>query len=92
MILQFLLNYFLTEYQGGKLKPIYELLEKNSFDLSKTLKDAKIETFAPLISSFMSSMSSNSSSPPTNEEHFVVPIQNFADKEILDTLNQYFSN
>lgn len=92
MILQFLLNYFLTEYQGGKLKPIYELLEKNSFDLSKTLKNAKIETFAPLISSFLSSMPIKSYSPPSNEAFSITPIQNFADKEILETLNQYFSN
>lgn len=93
MILQFLLNYFLTEYGDGVFKPLYELLEENSFDIIKALKNAKPENFAPLVSKFL-----ESGSPPStavfndNVENKTTPVASFTDVEIVNSLNQYFSN
>ena len=93
MILQFLLNYFLTEYKNGSLKPIYDLLEQNSFDVFKALKNARLENLAPIISAFINSAPSNENSFQSSD--FAVgtsPILSIADKEVVSTLNQYFSN
>ncbi|MBQ7339778.1 MAG: hypothetical protein IJW43_02855 [Clostridia bacterium] len=94
MILQFLLNYFLTEYGDGAFKPLYELLEENSFDIVKALKNAKPENFAPLISKFLSSADNSSTAPVFSEdfENKTLPVASFADVEIVNSLNQYFSN
>lgn len=93
MILQFLLNYFLTEYGDGAFKPLYELLEENSFDIVKALKNAKPENFAPLVSKFLEG--GNSLSTPVfndNVENKTTPVASFTDVEIVNSLNQYFSN
>ncbi len=95
MILQFLLNYFLTEYGGGELKPVYELLEKNSFDIKKAIREIKPDMLIPLIRKFLS-FSSNSTPPPNTGTPAVYsgvsPIENFADSEIIRSLNGYFSS
>lgn len=95
MILQFLLNYFLSEYKEGAFKPLYELLEQNSFDIFKALKNAKVETFAPLISSFLNSAPSKETFNSSNvfeTKNGLQPINSLAHKEIVYTLSQYFSS
>lgn len=93
MILQFLLNYFLTEYGDGAFKPLYKLLEENSFDIVKALKNAKPENFAPLVSKFLEGGNSLST-PVFNDsvENKTTPVASFTDVEIVNSLNQYFSN
>ncbi len=91
MILQFLLNYFLTEYKNGEFKPLYDLLEANDFDLISALKNAKPQDFAPLLRTFFERKNQNKSAPEDCTFGGVEPIKNFADSEIVSTLNAYFS-
>ena len=48
-IIYFLLSFFLSEYEGGKFKPLFDLLKDNSFDLKKTFSSLTPEILAPLI-------------------------------------------
>lgn len=92
MILEFLLNYFLTEFNEGEFKPLYDLLSANNFDIFSTLKSAKPQDFAPLIKLFMRGKSENINTPESLSFEGVNPIKNFADENIISTLNTYFSN
>ncbi len=91
MILQFLLNYFLSEYKDGEFKPLYDLLEQNGFDLFSALKNAKPETFAPLIRAFFQKTAKENSTSEEFSFEGATPIENFADREIVSSLNAYFS-
>ncbi len=95
-ILQFLLNNFLSgkDKTGlSALKPIIELLQKHNFNLSKILSELNPEMLAPIVSAFTSAME-NTKSPPQSggQSHGVSPIAKLADKEIVYTLNKYFSD
>ncbi len=88
-ILQNLLSFFLNEYNGGKYKPIFDLLRNNSFDIKKTLSNLNLDAVAPLIKEFMQQ---NNTRPVQNTErdYGLNPIAKIADKDIVYTLNQYF--
>ena len=90
-ILQFLLNFFLTEYGGKDLAPFIESLSKNSFDLKSLLKNLNPETIAPLFKTF-SDLTKNMR--PTNncQAQGLNPIINFADERVVRSLNKYFSS
>ncbi len=90
-LLQFLLSFFASEY-GDKLKPVLTLLEKNNFDIRKTLGSIDLETIAPIIKDFMEKGMKNR--PESSERNIVgiSPIANIADKDIVYTLNKYFSD
>ena len=90
MILQFLLNYFLTEYDNVKFKHLYYLLEANNFDLLTLLKNAKPQDLAPLFASFFKNNKNNNATEDFSFDG-VEPIINFADKRIVETLNAYLS-
>ena len=51
-ILQYLLSFFIKEY-GKDFAPLFELLQKNGFNLKRTLSNANLETLAPIIKAFM---------------------------------------
>ena len=91
MILEFLLNYFLTEYASGELKPIYELFKKNNFDIKSVLKNLNPKDIMPLINAFMKGKNSNNKAPENMVFGGVEPIKSFADSEIVLALNSFFS-
>ncbi len=89
MILEFILKYFLSSF-GEQFEPIIKLFEQNGFDIKQTLKNAKPEDFAPLLRLLIKPSLTN----PINlsvEPDKTTPIENFADKEIVSTLNCFFS-
>ena len=92
MILEFLLNYFLTEYKDGEFRPLYDLLSANNFDIFSALKSAKPQDFAPLVKLFMQGKSENINTPESFSFKGVNPIKTFADENIISTLNTFFSN
>ena len=91
MILQFLLNYFLTEYMDGELKPLLELFEKNDYDVKKVLKNVNPKDIMPLLSTFLKKGTSKTKAPESEVFGGIEPIKNFADSEIVETLNCFFS-
>ena len=92
MILQFLLNYFLTEYGSGKFKPLLELFEKNDFDIKRVLQNINPKDIMPILSEFLKS-GIGKNNPPENEVfEGLEPIKNFADSEVVETLNYFFSS
>lgn len=91
-IIKFLLSFFLNEYGGKDLTSIYELLERNSFDIGKTLKNLTPETIAPVIKVITENFSNKKTPTETvGEKVGLAPLVSFADKEIVATLNKYFT-
>ncbi len=88
-ILQNLLSFFLNEYNGGKFKPIFDLLKNNSFDIKKALGNLNLEAIAPLIQEFMKNNNSRQTQSVCRD-YGLNPIAKIADKDIVYTLNQYF--
>ncbi len=96
-ILKFLLSFFLEEYGGEKLMPIFNALKENSFDIKKTLQNINPETAAPILKSlfdggFKGVFGNAEKSSPTGKTYGLEPISEIADKEIVYTLNKYFYN
>jgi len=88
-ILQNLLS-LLTNGNASALKPIIELLAKNSFDIKKVLSSLDLNSIMPIVKEFLASTNKKS---PTTEYSSAVgldPIALIADKEIVYTLNKYF--
>lgn len=85
--LRILSSFLLNEY-GKDFAPIIKLLEDNSFDLKKTVKNIKPEMLAPLIRAVMSGIKTPAS--PTVSAG-LEPIKNVADEQVVATLNNYFS-
>lgn len=92
MILQFLLNYFLTEYSGGELKPLLELFEKNDFDIKRVIQNINPKDIIPLISTFLKGGIGKNKAPESEVFGGIEPIKNFADSEIVETLNYFFAS
>ena len=89
-ILQNLLSLLSKNQNLGALKPIIDLLSKNSFDLKKTLSTLDLSSLMPIVSQFASAFNNKN---PTTEYSSAVglkPIALIADKEIVYTLNKYF--
>ena len=87
-ILQFLLSFLANEYGQGKYKSLFELLQQNSFDIKSTLKNADLSTLAPVFMDFMS-MQIKNSPHPVGESFGLLPLDNIADKKIIECLNCY---
>ncbi len=88
-ILQFLLSNFLGD-KANLIKPIIDILQKNNYDISKSIFSLTPETLAPIVSAFTSAMQ-NTARPTGNVGRAVgtAPIAKIADKEIVYTLNKY---
>ncbi len=90
-ILQFLINYLAKSKALDGIMPIFNLLKNNSFDLKRVLSSIKPENVVQLLEALLNNNAKKS--PPKNEEPFyqLKPISNLADKQIVYTLNKYFS-
>ena len=90
-LLQFLLSFFLSQYGGKDFEPIIAALKDGSFDLSKALSSVTPQMIMPLIQSFLSK---NKQPQPTDcgEGCNLKPIADIADREIIYSLNRYFSS
>ena len=86
-ILQFLLSFFLQEYGGENLRPIFDELKNNSFDLKSFLSNLTPEKIAPVIRNF----AEKTASPSEKNSDGLSPIANIADRDIIYTLNGYFA-
>lgn len=84
-ILQFLLSFLLKDFNN--LSPILSHLSENGFDLKSAISNLSLDKLAPILSSFFS----QKESPTNNNFVGLNPIANIADKEIVYTLNKYFS-
>ncbi len=88
-ILQFLLNFFSKNSNGGALGEILNLLSKNNYDVKKVLSNLTPQTLEPIIKSFMNEQNKNPSTSP-EFSYGITPIARVADKDIVYTLNKYF--
>ncbi len=79
----------MEEYGGEKFMPVFNALKENSFDIKKTLQNISPETAAPILKEIFSA--GKKSSPPKSGTAGLEPISSVADKEIIHTLNKYFS-
>ena len=90
-ILLFLISFFLKEYGGEKILPLFELLKKNSFDLKKSIANLNPEVLLLIANFFIENFGKKKSSHYDINENFgLAPIKNFADKRITSCLSSYF--
>ena len=89
-ILQFILNFLANNLGNGQLSCIFDLLKQNDFDISKTIKNFNPDSLAPILNSFMN-MQKNSHKEESYSPCGLNPIAKIADKDIVYTLNKYFS-
>ena len=91
-ILQTLLSYLLKNPNLQNFSPIIESLKQNNFDFKKVLSNLNLENIMPMFNSIMQTFGQNKNpSPSFYEEEGLNPINDFADKQIIDSLNCYFS-
>lgn len=88
-ILQFLLSEFLKNGQNESLKPLFELLKNNSFDIKKVIKNLSPEVIMPFIQKFSGQ---NKSRANARQFNAISPIANIADRDIVYSLNKYFGD
>lgn len=87
-ILQFLLSFFLKEYGGEELSPVFEELKNNSFDLKSFLNNLSPEKIAPVFKTFFD----KTKSPSENVSDGLTPVTSIADRDIIYALNGYFAD
>ncbi len=96
-ILKLLLSFFLKDEKFKTFAPVLELLSKNDFDFRKTLNGLNLDAVAPIIKAFMENLNAKEGQKQTPTDFSVGevvglnPIANLADKEIVYTLNKYYS-
>lgn len=91
-ILQFLLSLMMKDSNLNTFSSILEKLKESNFDLKRVLSSISPEMIFPLISSFMQDKGQNKSpSSSSYEEEGLRTISSFADKQIVECLNCYFS-
>lgn len=90
-LLQFLVSFLLKEFGGEKLEPVFNALKDNSFDLSKLLTPQTISALMPLIMDFINKQNKTPTEFSVGEDYKISPIAKIADKDIVYTLNKYFS-
>lgn len=88
-LLQFLLSFLLGD-GGKKFSPLLERFMKNGFNIKDLLSSLSLDTLAPIIQAFMG-MQNKSPTQNVGQYFGLNPIANIADKEIVYTLNKYFS-
>ncbi len=88
-ILEFLLSLFTKGKEDG-LSSVINLLKENSFDISKTLKNLSPEQVAPIFQDLMNGKKETDNNYSNKTEKGTAPIENFADKDIVNALNFYF--
>lgn len=89
-ILQILLSFFLNNYKGGALKPVFDILKNNSFDIGKVLKSLNPQILEPIMKEFFSGQNKPNPTENVGFGEGLKPIACFADKDIVYTLNRYF--
>ena len=88
-ILQFLISFLLEEYKDSTFAPILKQVKEHGFNLKSILSNLTPDMVAPIIRTFMQGLNKNSPTEPVGQ-YGVKPIINFADKDIVNTLNCYF--
>lgn len=90
-ILKFLLDFFTKNQEGGALKTIFEILEKNSFDIKKVIENFSLDNFMPVIEDFLSNIKKpDESVEPRQASNFnSSPVRNFCNEEIYLALSSH---
>ncbi len=90
-ILKFLLDFFTKNQEGGALKTIFEILEKNSFDIKRVINNFSIDDFMPIIEGFLGQIKKpDESVEPRQASNFnPSPVRNFCNEEIYLALSSH---
>lgn len=88
-LLQLLVSFLTEQFKGQKIGTLIKLFADNSFSLKETLKNLKPETLGPIVKDLFSK--TNTRAEESARANGLSPISNFADKEIIYSLNKYFA-
>lgn len=91
-ILLFLLSFFISEYKGGVLLPVWKEFEDNGYDFKKTLRSLTPEKISPVIATILGV--EQKENPPKNggQPDGLDAIMNVADVTVYSCLYDYFNN
>lgn len=84
-ILQFLLNYFLSDYNDG-LAPFVKRFVENKFDFKKTISQIEFSDLLSLLGSLTSTKKQTPTDSVGENDKFKY-IRSFASKDIVDKLD-----
>ncbi len=90
-ILQKLISSLLNGENADGFSQILKLLSENNFDVKKVLSRINPQALIPLLLKFIESAKPNNASM-VNTGAGLSPIASIADKEIIYSLNRYFSD
>ena len=90
-IIDFLISNFLNNDKTTNLKPVFEILKNNSFDLKSLFQKQNLSALIPLIKELSVFMQNKSPTDSVGQYHNLTPIAPFADREIVYSLNRYLS-
>lgn len=91
-ILQFLLSFLCKDSRFTAFAPLLEKLKESNFDIKSLLSNLNPETLLPFLSGVMGSFNQTKNPSPSHcEEEGLEIISSFADKQIVECLNCYFS-
>ncbi len=86
-------DFLLKAYGAEELSPIISSLEKNGFDIKKTVSDLNPNTVLPVLKNIFSSLSKDTNNDigdySLTKCFGAAPIADFADEEIVARLNEY---
>lgn len=75
-----------------KLSPIINLLKENNFNINSLLSPKVLSTIIPVVEQFLGFLNNKSPTDSVGRDNYLDPIAFVADREIVYTLNRYFSN
>lgn len=90
-ILQKLISSLLNGENADGFSQILKLLSENNFDVKKVLSRINPQALIPLLLKFIESAKPNNANT-VNTGAGLSPIASIADKEIIYSLNRYFSD
>ncbi|MCQ2387105.1 MAG: hypothetical protein MJ066_01485 [Clostridia bacterium] len=82
----------LNEKNKSVITPLFELLKENSFDIKKTISNITPDKILPFVEQIISNGEKNPLSEDSGTFYKLEPINNFADKDIVNTLNNYLDS
>lgn len=90
-ILQFLLSLLSNGDNAQKLSPILNLFNGGNLDLKSMLSNLNFESVIPIIQAFFGWQNKSPTENTVGQQVGLSAVTDIADKEIICTLNKYFS-
>ncbi len=91
-LLQILTNLLNGNNISPAFKEVFSLLQQNSFDIKRTISSLTPKSLIAIFGELMKNAQKNPPNQPVGGNYGLSPIAEIADKDVVYTLNKYFSS